>query len=405
METHQSSKEGSALGAILLIAGCCIGAGMLGLPVMSALGGFKPSLCMFFLSWLYMTTTALLLLEVNLSFSHEVSIISMADKTLGIAGKAVAWLCYAFLFYALGVAYIAGSGELLADFILSTAGAEIPNWVGSLFVSLLFGMFVYLGTHAVDRFNRLLMLGLVVTYLLLVGLGIPHVNHEHLNYHNWSLAPLMLPVMIISFGFHNMIPSLTTYLKGNISKLKLAVIGGSLAALIIYLVWEYVILGLVPVAGQESIFKEIDHNNMATEVLSNAVGAAWVTRVAQYFAFFAIVTSFLGNSLSFVDFLADGFRIKKTAMSKFWLCLLVIAPSFALALIYPKIFLVALNYAGGFGAVILFGILPVLMVWSGRYKKKEAFKPLVPGGKWPLIGVLLFSVWVMIVQIRSQLGG
>lgn len=401
MDTSLLAKKGSFLGAVLLITGCCIGAGMLGLPVMSALGGFKPSLAMFFLSWLYMTTTALLFLEVNLWFSHEVSIISMAGRTLGIFGKIVAWACYAFLFYALGVAYIAGSGELAADFIRETTSVVIPNWVGSFVVSLLFGIFVYLGTHAVDRFNRLLMAGLVVTYLLLVGFGAPFVNSENLSYKNWSLAPLMIPVMIISFGFHNLIPSLTTYLKSDGSKLSRAIICGSALALAIYLIWEWVILGLVPVEEQRNLFNEINHTNMATEVLSNAVGTAWVTKVAQYFAFFAIVTSFLGNSLSFVDFLADGLKIKKDAIGKFWLCVFVIVPSFVLALIYPQIFLVALNYAGAFGAVILFGILPVLMVWAGRYHKGMSSGALVPGGKLTLVAILLFSICVMAMQILS----
>lgn len=372
---------------------------MLGLPVMSALGGFKPSLVMFLLSWLYMTTTALLFLEVNLWFSHEVSIISMAGRTLGIFGKVVAWLCYAFLFYALGVAYIAGSGELLADFVLSTTSTTIPNWVGSLAICILFGIFVYLGTHAVDRFNRLLMAGLVVTYLLLVGLGVPYVRSENLTYQNWTLAPLMLPVMIISFGFQNMVPSLTTYLHRDAAKLKRAVICGSALALAIYLVWEFVILGLVPVEEQKNLFKEINHTHMATEVLQKAVGSAWVGKVAQYFAFFAIMTSFLANSLGFVDFLADGLKVKKSNINKVWLCLLVIAPSFILALIYPQIFLVALNYAGAFGAVILFGMLPVLMVWTGRYNTSLSTTTLVPGGKVVLMAVFLFSVGVMAMQI------
>ncbi len=47
MQTHPINKN-NLLGGILLIAGCCIGAGMLGLPVLSALAGFTPSLFMFF---------------------------------------------------------------------------------------------------------------------------------------------------------------------------------------------------------------------------------------------------------------------------------------------------------------------------------------------------------------------
>lgn len=401
MQASQSqAKSGSVVGAILLISGCCIGAGMLGLPVMSAQAGFKPSLAMFVVSWLFMTTTALLLLEVNLWFSDEVSIISMADRTLGIWGKIVGWLCFAFLFYALGIAYIAGSGELISAFINELGGGQVPHWIGSLIVSILFGAFVYLGTRAVDHFNRILMAGLVVSYILLVFLGAPHVRVEYLKHNDWSLAHIVLPVMIISFGFHNLIPSLKTYLKGDVKRLRLAVICGSSIPLFIYLIWEWLILGLVPVHGEEGFLQIIEEGGMATDVLKSAAGALWVVEIAQYFALFAILTSFLGNSLSFVDFLSDGLGIKKDPKGKLWLCFLVIGPPFLLAFVYPHIFLLALNYAGAFGAVILFGILPALMVWSGRYRKHLGTAPVVPGGKFVLIAIILFALWIILLQLR-----
>lgn len=399
MKTEHSSPAGSVPGAILLISGCCIGAGMLGLPVMSAITGFEPSLVMFILSWLFMTTTALLLLEVNLWFTDEVSIISMAGRTLGIGGKVVAWLCFAFLFYALGVAYIAGSGELISAFVTETTGYHLLNWVGSLAVSVLFGACVYLGTHTVDMFNRILMVGLVLTYLLLVVLGAPHVDPEYFKHKDWSVAVMVLPVMIIAFGFHNMIPSLTTYLKGDAKRLRLAIICGSAIPLVIYLIWEWLILGLVPVHGEGGFLQVLEEGNMATDVLKTAVGSLWVVDIAQYFAFFAILTSFLGNSLSFVDFLADGLQVKKDRLGKLWLCLLVIGPPFILAFVYPRIFLSALNYAGAFGAMILFGILPAAMVWAGRYHKNLGHsRTMVPGGKATLLLIILFACVIMALQ-------
>lgn len=392
-------KRGSLSGAILLIAGCCIGAGMLGLPVMSALAGFQPSLWMFLLGWLFMTTTALLLLEVNLWFTDEVSIISMADRTLGLAGKIVAWSCFIFLFYALGIAYIAASGELIAAFVQEAFGFFIPHSIGGIAVSLLFGIFVYLGTRSVDLFNRLLMIGLIASYILLVIFGAPHVNLSYLSYQDWSMAPLMLPIMIISFGYHNLIPSLKNYLHGDVKRLRIAIICGSAIPLFVYLVWEFLILGLVPVHGTGGFLEVIEQGSMATDILKAAAGALWVADVAQYFAFFAILTSFLGNSLSFVDFLADGFNIKKTQRGKVILCLLVIAPSLLLSLIYPHIFLMALNYAGAFGAVTLFGILPALMAWSGRYCKGFTGRELVPGGRITLIAIISFALAVIALQI------
>lgn len=399
MDTHLSPKAGSALGATLLIAGCCIGAGMLGLPVMSGIAGFKPSVAMCVLGWLFMTTTALLILEINSWFSDEISIISMAGRTLGNGGKIAGWACFLFLFYALGVAYVAGSGELISAFVQEIASTAIPSWAGSLAVCLLFGIFVYMGTAAVDWFNRFLMAGLILSYVVIVALGAPHVNREYLHYQNWSFAPLILPVMIISFGFHNLVPSLSIYLKGDVNRLRTAIICGSAIPLFVYLIWEWMILGLVPLAGSNGFLEAADKGGMATEVLKNAVGIPWIPEIVGYFAFFAILTSFLGNSLSFVDFLADGLHVKKTHMGKFWLCLLVIVPPFALALAYPRIFLTALNYAGAFGAMILFGVMPALMVWAGRYRKKIEGRRLVPGGRAVLALVILFALWVMVVEL------
>lgn len=402
---EESVKKGSVFGAILLIAGCCIGGGMLGVPVISSIAGFRPSLAMFLVSWLFMSTTALLVLEVNLWFPKDVSLITMAGATLGKLGQAATWCCFIFLFYALGVAYLAGSGDLIAGFAKTYLDLTIKPWVGSSAISILFGICIYLGTYAVDIFNRFLMAGLVATYILLVALGVPHIKVENLMYQNWSMAPWLIPVMIISFGFHNMIPSLKTYLGGDVKRVRTAVLCGSLLPLAIYFAWEWVIMGLMPEPLHGGLAEVLDEGKMATEMLKTAVGSLWVVDAAHYFAFFAIVTSFLGNSLSFVDFLADGLSVKKTPWGKLFLCALVIAPPFVMALLYPNIFLSALNYAGAFGAVILFGILPALMVWTGRYHQGMSGTFRVFGGKLTLAAIILFALGIMAMQFLLDTGG
>jgi tyrosine-specific transport protein len=401
MDQQKAENAGSLPGAILLIAGCCIGAGMLGVPVVSALAGFKPSLCMFLVSWLFMTATALLLLEVTLSFREEVNLVTMAEKCLGWPGKWAAWACFLFLFYALGVAYLAGSGELVSDFISENFQMKVPHIVGTVAVSILFGGFVYAGTHAVDLFNRLLMAGLAASYLLLVEQGLPHIHMENLRHSNWSVALFILPILLISFGFHNLIPSLTYYLQRDARRLRLAVLCGSAIPLLIYLVWEWLILGLVPIYGQGGFLEILEKGQLATDILREKTGSLKIVQTAQYFALFAILTSFLGNSLSFVDFLADGWHVKKEGIRKLLLCAAVVVPPFVMAYAYPNIFLTALHYAGAFGAVILFGILPALMVWSVRYRRPEtrnSIQQMLPGGKAALLCIILFALVVIGLQ-------
>ncbi len=394
------NKKGRLIGAILLIAGCCIGAGMLGLPVLSAKAGFIPSLALFFICWLYMAVTGILLLEINLWSSKETHIVSMASKTLGPIGKAVSWLLFLFLFYSLMVAYIAASGSLTSEFLQGYGYSFLPQEIGHFLFCLLFGLLIYLGTAAIDWFNRFLMIGLMITYLGLVAVGLPHIEKELLQHRDWSAATFVIPALIVSFGFHNLVPSVTTYLNRDAKKVIFAILIGSAIPLFIYLVWELLILGLVPLQQFEGALSQ---GSIATEALKQAGRAPWVTMFAELFAFFAIVTSLLSVALSFTDFLADALQIKKTAQGKVVLVMLVLVPPLFFALLYPNLFLVALNYAGGFGAVILFGILPVLMTWKGRYHQRLGHPQLLPGGKFALGLIFLFALSVVGLQLVNRL--
>jgi tyrosine-specific transport protein len=405
MDQQVVKSQGSTLGAILLISGCCIGAGMLGLPVLSAQAGYIPSVVMFVVSWLFMLCTGLLLLEANLWFKKDINVVSLADHTLGTPGKVVGWSVFLFLFYSLMVAYVAGSAELFTDFFEAIFALSLPRWVGGLVMSAIFGVMIYVGTGAVDQLNRILMLGLVLTYILLVFMGNSHIDSHLLEHKNWSAVAFVIPAMIVSFGFHNLVPSLTHYLGRDAGRLKWVLVIGSFIPLVIYLIWQRLILGIVPLDGQGSLQQAWDEGQMATHALKTAVGVSSIVDIAQFFAFFAIVTSFLGVALSFVDFLADGLRIPKKALGKASLCLLALLPPYIFSITHPGVFLMALNYAGGFGAVIIFGILPALMVWSGRYYKGMTGPRLVPGGKPLLALIIICSLVVIALQFYQTMKG
>jgi tyrosine-specific transport protein len=395
----QKPCYGRVLGAILLIAGCCIGAGMLGAPVVSAVAGFRPSLLMFLLGWAFMVSTGLLLLEVNLWFAKETNIVSISGQLLGLGGKIVAWCGFLFIFYALNLSYISGSGELIVEFIQRGIHYSLPLWIANIFSTVILGIILYLGIKAADNFNRIFMFGLVVCYAIFVAIGAPHVNAEYLQYENWGLAPVVLPLVVLSFGYHNLIPSIANYLYRDVRMLRFSIIIGSMIPLLVYVVWQWLILGIVPVQGPHGLQEALSQGQMATSVLQDVTGNQWVATVAQMFAFFAIATSFISVSLSFVDFLADGLNIEKTPKGKAVLCSLVLVPPLFFAIVYPQIFLSALSYAGGVGAVVLFGLLPVAMAWQGRYRQKISGVQLVPGGKFALSLIVAFSLVVMGIQM------
>ncbi|MCA9749920.1 MAG: hypothetical protein KC414_12500, partial [Romboutsia sp.] len=105
------------LGAVFLIAGTCIGAGMLGFPVATAAAGFYPTLMAFLLVWAIMTFTALAMLEVSLLLDGDTNLISMVEKVLGKRAKKIIWLIYLLFLYSILAAYTSGGVTIIAQML------------------------------------------------------------------------------------------------------------------------------------------------------------------------------------------------------------------------------------------------------------------------------------------------
>lgn len=400
----QNIKQGSVFGGTLLIAGSCVGAGMLGLPILTGIAGFFPTLFMFVLAWLFMTATALLLVEASSWFHTPVNYLSMIGKSLGKYGKLMSWVLYLFLFYALIIAYLSGSGHHVHLLFKNAFSINLPQWLGGLFFVTVFGWIIYLGTRPVDLVNRWLMFGKIGSYLVLIAIGMSFVKPQLLTYSNPQYAFFSLPILIISFGFHNMIPSLYSYLGGDVKRVKLSILSGSLFTLVIYVFWQIVSLGILPLEGPSGIMASYRQDIGAAQALRSYLGSNSVGVFAEVLAFFAILTSFLAQSLSLVHFLRDGLSIKPSKKEPISMCLLALVPPTIFSMIFPELFFKALNFAGGFCAVILFGVFPSLMIWRGRYKHQIPAKYTIRVGQPFLIGILVFSVAIVLYQLCAMLG-
>lgn len=397
-------KASLFIGASMLAAGTSIGAGMLALPVLTGLAGFYPAIIIYILSWLLMTYTCFLFLEVILWMKDDANIISMAASTLGKAAKYITFALYVFLFYSVSVAYLAGSGSILIDVIDSLFAIALPRWAGLLISLLLFGPSVYFGTKAVANLNLVLIIGIAVSYILLITTGISFVEKAKLLRYNWHYSLMGIPVVITSFTFQNVLPTLTNYLKRNTSMLKGVIMLGGIIPLIIYCLWEAFVLGTMDEAGPNSIRFCLENGLPATHALKAVLNNSWITSFSVTFAFCAIVTSFLGVIISLFDFLADGFKIKKEGKGRLILCMLIFIPPLLFALGFPKAFLSALNYAGGIGCVSLFIILPALMVYRGRYILRYESHFSAFGGKKMLIFTAAIGVAALILQLGLTAG-
>jgi tyrosine-specific transport protein len=67
---------------------------------------------------------------------------------------------------------------------------------------------------------------------------------------------------------------------------------------------------------------------------------------------------------------------------------LTVVPPLAFAMAFPDVFYHALDFAGSYGVLTLFGLIPVAMCWSERYGgTSPSRQQLVPGGRPLLLAV------------------
>ena len=219
------------LGGILLITGNAIGGGMLALPLATAQAGFINSALFLLACWAIMLTGALLILEVNLWFPRHSHLISMARATLGTLGEIIAWLCYLFLLYSLLAAYIAGGSDFLQGLLQKKDIHFATGITATLFV-LILGAVVYKGIRSVDLLNRILMGGKLLIFCLLVLFLFPFISIKQLGQGELHHLSASLTIIITSFGFAAIIPSLRSYFHSNIRQLRQVIFFGSLIPLI-----------------------------------------------------------------------------------------------------------------------------------------------------------------------------
>ncbi len=378
-----------------LIAGTTIGAGMLGIPLVTADAGFFPAVCASLGVWAFMVLTGLLYVEVALSLPAGANIFTMAGHYLGVRGKVAAGGMFLFLYYCLLVAYISGGTPLLGYLFQAVFDVQLNAQLTLVLFGALFGGVVWLGAKMIDRVNLILSIALVFAYVLLVSKGSSEVALAKLTEASWSKLCFALPVLFSAFGYHNVVPSLCTYLDRDRRSLRLSIFAGTALALVVYLIWQWLILGSLP---QSAIKETLAAGQPVTSALQALTGKSSLFAIGQAFGFFALVTSFLGVAFSVVDFLNDGLKLK--GRKRPLLVLLTFLPPGICAALDPTLFETALSIAGGFGEAFLNGLLPVVLAWKYRSLGKSDLRTNGLLARNGTLGVLFaFALFVMGLEV------
>jgi tyrosine-specific transport protein len=391
----------SILGGILLVIGNVVGAGILALPIATAQLGLPLAIAVLFFFWLVMMLGAYYFLEANLALPSGANLASMARAGLGKWGVFVTWICYLIVMYSLIAAYMAGGGDLI-KINLQYLGLTIPSSLACFLFLIVFGYIVTRGMHITDHANRILMTTKIILFFATVlGLTAYFKSDIISLTQQKKLSGSLLIIIITSFGFATLIPSLRNYYNSDVRKIKKIILWGTLLPFICYVVWITVVFSVVPYYGNNGL-EQMSTSPHPVSDLQTALTASlhieWITQATNIFSAICIITSFLANSISLSDFIADGLNLQR---NKRWLVyLLTYLPPLAAILLYPKAFLMGLSIAGTI-AIIQLLILPSLIVWSLRYIKKKPLENAVIGGKVLLLLLLVISFALLLFVILN----
>jgi tyrosine-specific transport protein len=389
--TYMNSK---VIGSILLIVAMSIGGGLLSLPVVTAAGGFFNSTLLLIFTWLVITIGSLFILEICLRSPKGSNLISMSRDTLGLPGQIITGLFYLLMLYCIMCVYVSGGTDLIHS-IFQSLNIKINTGFSTILFVFILGCFVWHGIKLVDHTNRALMTGKMAVYFLLILILAPSVHLNNLPSGSfYALSGAVMPA-IFSFGYSIIIPSLCTYLDGNVKQLRAAVLIGSFIPLICFIIWNYTVQGTLTQEHLMSI-------NQSGKVISqlnaglSSIGNPWVTTIIHLFTSICLLTAFLAVSLSLSDVIANGIHKPKQGKNKWLIYALTFLPPVVIIIFRPFIFITAIQYAGILVVGLLI-LLPTLMVWRSRQvhklAKNEPYR--VPGGIFIVFGMLMASGFLL----------
>jgi tyrosine-specific transport protein len=359
------------MGAILLIAGTCIGSGMIALPMVLAKLGLIPSILLMLFIWYIMYYTSLINLELNLQAGQGLSLGALARRFSGRTAEWVGTISLKLLSYSLLAAFLYAGSSVTKELIASHLDKEYPFDSIATGYTLFVIAILLLPIKLIDYFNRILFIGLLtVVAILVAGLAItvqwsnlPLLSEQYNDISAWAA---LIPVVFTSFGFQVIFHTLTNYCGKNEKMLKQAFFWGSLIPAIVYIIWTSSVLSVVfhdnPTFYQQMATGKVEVGELI-HVLSGVAKGHSVQLLVWSISLLAIATSVLGVGVGLCDSLKVMMSqtVPNVSLRNILASLITVLPAYLVVMFVPNAFIAVLGFAGMILTVIAV-LLPVYLL-------------------------------------------
>lgn len=396
------------IGAILLIAGTCIGSGMIALPMVLAKLALIPSLLLMLGIWWVMYYTSLINVELNLQAGQAMTLGSLGRYFSGKSAGFIGTACLKLLSYALLAVFIYGGSSIIQELLASKLGVDYSIDAIATGCALMAIGLLTLPMRLIDYCNRLLFTGLLaVVAILLIGLifavdwsALPLFPEQTISLVEWMA---IIPVVFTSFGFQVIFHTLTNYCDKNVKMLKRAFLWGSLLPAVVYILWTGSILSVVhrdaPLFYAKMAEGKVGIGELI-QVLSSIAKWASIQLLIWWISLLAIATSILGVGVGLCDALKGMLaqKIPNARRRNLLAAVLTIGPAYGVAIYVPNAFIAVLGFAGMILAVIAV-LLPIFLFWQMKGKKLHYLelrrKPLIQFSFAVAVAVIFCELWNM----------
>ncbi len=343
-----------------LVCGTAIGTGILALPFSSPAAGFYPSILILIIAGIFMTIAAFYMLYSTVHFTKDSDLITIAERSLGVFAKIITWITYLLLLYSLTGMYIIVGSAWFKKFFYKITTYNISTYYYNAIFTIFSATLIFYGIRAVGVFNKYITFALLLSLALIIVLGAQDINISNLDFRSTNNIFSSLPMILTAFGFSIVVPALSSYTNKDLKLLSKSIYIGSIITITLYIAWDAIGFGIVGVDGEDGLINIAKHDDQGTiliEKIQRKLGIGIVSKLAEYFAIFAVLSSLMGVATSLFHFIMDGLKLPKTKLGNIKALLISFVPPLIGVYLYPAGLVDILGFAGIFVAIIL-GIIP-----------------------------------------------
>ncbi len=392
-EKRGSSERGflsrhKILLAIATLVGTIVGAGILAVPYVVAQSGFLFGFIITIMLGLAFLLLNLMTGEIVLRTHKQHQLTGYAEKYLGRWGKRLMMFSMVFGTYGALTAYLIGEGESLR---------AIFSWGNPLWYSIVFfivaAFIIYRGVKAAGK-AELVLIGILLLIVVLIGIfSYQNVQMSNLRYLNW--AKFFAPYGVILFALMGMpsVPEMQEVLEQEKNKMKKAIVIGSIIPIVLYLLFAFIVVGLI---GLEN-FELLEPNQKIATVALSIYSSPILGIFANIIAVLSMFTSFLTLSIALAETYEYDYAFPRSAALLLTFSVPLLITLFSLSTFIPIIAITG-AIAGGVQSILI-----IFTFWKAKIKGERVPEYSLQSHK--ALGALLIllfgtgvllELWVMI---------